>query len=210
MIRPLIFKGIAREYYPCLTRIKRVAVTQFPMSQQLIDLTTDSQETQVIDLTAEEELPTLVNDDVTSILLTYPRILDQLERAGIELMDDGSLKYFEFDQLCHSGSIKDFFLNHLLQLDPQPAYIIVAQEAHQDGTPHIHCFVQWIRKSSFRNDYFDFHGMHPNILNINNPVGGKRYCTKYDRSYLKWVKCIFIDDEDEGFFPEALPPYQEE
>lgn len=186
------------------------------MSQALIDLTNDVEEqpTQLIDLTnddtTDDEAPLVVHDQVSSILLTYPQILAQMERNGIELMPDGSVKYWEFDQLCHSGSIKDFFLNHLLQLDPQPAYIVVAQEPHADGNPHIHCFVQWLEKRSFRNDYFNFHGMKPNILHCNNPLGAKRYCYKYDKDCLRWVMCIYIDDDDQGFFPEVCPPYQEQ
>lgn len=174
---------------------------------------------EVIDLTIEEQQPALVSDadtviettvPVMSLMLTYPRILDQLERAGVELMDNGMLKYWDQDQLCQCSSIKDFFLIHLLQVDPQPAYIIVAQENHRDDTPHIHCFLQWVNhRHRFPMDHFDFHGMHPNIQMINRPEAAKRYVRKEDLNYLSWVKCIYIDSEDEGFFPHVLPPYEE-
>lgn len=178
-----------------------------------IDLTQDtpySTPTEVIDLTEDEDQETLVDEPVSSLLLTYPRILDQMERAGIQLMPDGSVKYWEFEQLCQSGSIKDFFLNHLLQLDPQPAYILVAKENHKDETPHIHCMVQWIGKHTFPNDYFDFHGMHPNLLKLNKPKGAKAYCLKDDKSALRWVKCFDLEDDDEGFFTASPPPYSKE
>lgn len=171
------------------------------MSQETIDLT-NLQE-------GEEEEVIVVSDRVTSILLTYPRIQDQLARSGIETNPDGSLSYWEHEQLCQSDSIKAFFLNHLLQLDPQPVHIVVAQELHQDGTPHIHCFVQWLQIRTFPNTYFDFHGMHPNILFCHKPAEAKAYVMKDDTDPLQWVITIQLDDEDEGFFSEVPPPYEE-
>lgn len=177
-----------------------------PMSQ-VIDLT---QETQVIDLTQEEEEEiTYVNEPVTSILLTYPRVLDQFRRNGLELQDDGSVCYMQDDQLCRSGSVKDFFLCQILQLDPVPAHVCVAMEDHKDGTPHIHMFVQWCKSHRFGPKYFDFGGIHPNVVYLNSPIRGKRYCTKFDKHYLRWVKTITTEDEIPiGFFPEVPPPYE--
>lgn len=179
--------------------------------RQTIDLTQDEQPYQppVIDLTQEEDPEEIVYENVTSILLTYPQLNNQLTRAGIDVQDDGTVSFLDDDnQLCQSSSIKHFFLNQLLQFDPQPAYVIVAQEKHKDEQPHIHCFVQWLGKRSYRHDYFDIHGMHPNIKYMNNPPGGKKYARK-GGDFLSWVKTLFLTAENEGFFPDSPPPYSE-
>lgn len=173
---------------------------------QVIDLT---QETEVIDLTQEPLPEVTVVERVSSILLTYPQVAAQFDRNGIELEADGTVVYEQDDQLCRSGSIKDFFLVQLLQLEPQPACIVVSEEKHKDGNWHIHCFVQWLGARSFPTNYFDFGGIHPNIVMLNHPLKGLNYTRKYDKNYLRWVKCFVLDADDEGFFSQVPPPYSE-
>lgn len=172
---------------------------------QVIDLTQDSQET--IDLTRSPDVE--VHHQVTSILLTYPRVKDQMVRNSVELKEDGSVEYIVDDQLCRAGSIKDFFLCSLLQVDPQPVCIIVALEKHRDGNEHIHCFVQWIDKRSFPATYFDIQGIHPNVVMLNHAGKGRNYCRKEDKQYLQWVKCFDLECDEEGFFSQLPPPYSE-
>jgi len=167
-----------------------------------------NQQQETIDLTTDEVI--IVHENVVSLILTYPRVEQQMDRAGIELVG-GMLEYEEHGQLCQTDSMKSYFMLHLMQIDPQPVHIVVAEEKHQDGAKHIHCFVQWIRRNSFPNTYFDFHGMHPNIQICNNPLAGKRYVMKEDLACLRWVKCFDLTNETEGFFsptPKA-PPYWE-
>lgn len=176
--------------------------------QELIDLTNEDVPREVIDLTEEET--TYTTEPVYSMLLTYPRIKDQFERNGIELTAEGKVQYMVDTHLCQVDSIKDFFLIQLLQTDPQPVQVVVAMEDHKDGQPHIHCFVQYLKKSSYRSDYFDFGGVHPNILKCNKPLAALRYCLKEDNAPLRWVMTLTIDSDDEGFFPPSPPPeYQE-
>jgi len=86
-----------------------------------------------IDLTAQEELVQIiqppvidltqddleVHDFVTSVMLTYPRVMEQLERAGVEQTAHGLLWWDEAtEHLCQVDGVKKFFLNHLLSCGP--------------------------------------------------------------------------------------------
>lgn len=174
---------------------------------QVIDLTQDT-----IDLTADEVIDlttTETNERVTSILLTYPQVKNQFSRNGITVNEDGTVSYINDGQLCRCGSVKDFFLIHSLQLDPQPVCIVVSEEKHQDGNEHIHCFVQWIGARNYPTNYFDYQGVHPNIVCLNHAMKGLNYCRKYDKNYLRWVKVFELDSDEEGFFSQVPPPYSE-
>jgi len=167
----------------------------------------DAQPIPVIDLTEDDE-PTYVIENVHSLLLTYPQVKKQMNDNGIEVKDDGKVEYIVDNQLCQVDSIRDFFLVQLLQCPKQPCHVVIGLETHEDGNPHVHCFVQWLHRQSFPNNFFDFGGIHPNIQPINNPLGAKRYVMKEDRSPLKWVMTLTLDDDDEGFFAPAAPPYE--
>jgi len=165
-------------------------------SQLTVDLTIDDNEVDII-------------DNVHSILLTYPRVEEQLARAGVETRDDGMITWWNpaDNHLCQVDSIKKFFLNHLLSLPKQPDFLVVAQEFHQDGSKHIHCFVQWIGKQSFPTTYFDWHTVHPNILHCNKPRAALTYCKKQDLIPLRHVRVINLDEDEEGEFSQ---PNQED
>jgi len=176
-----------------------------------IDLTSDEELVQVvqppvIDLT-QDDLE--VHDFVTSVMLTYPRVMEQLERAGVEQTAQGLLWWDEAtEHLCQVDGVKKFFLNHLLSCDPKPAYVLIALEKHQDGAEHIHAMVQWTEKRSFTSTHFDWRNVHPNILKLNQPQKARMYVRKSDPQPLRWVRAL-IQDEIEGFFPDSLPPYKE-
>lgn len=62
-------------------------------------------------------------------------------------------------------------------------YCTVAQEPHEDGTPHLHCFVSLVNKINCRHaDFFDFkyegRSFHPNIQGARNRGATRRYCQK--------------------------------
>jgi len=62
--------------------------------------------------------------------------------------------------------------------------LLVAEELHQDGNTHFHCYVGFEKRISFRNpDKFDFDGCHPNIQAARSVHRVVAYCTK-DGNYL--------------------------
>lgn len=57
--------------------------------------------------------------------------------------------------------ILQFLSDKLADRNP---HIRVARELHEDGHPHLHCFIRLERKLQTRtNRYFDYNGHHPNI-----------------------------------------------
>jgi len=60
-------------------------------------------------------------------------------------------------------------------------HILVAQELHQDGNTHFHCYVSFHSKPNIRNErHFDFNGFHPNIA-IRPKKRAIEYATKEDK-----------------------------
>nr|AFN80613.1 Rep [Paspalum striate mosaic virus] len=60
-----------------------------------------------------------------------------------------------------------------------PTYIYVAQEAHKDGSHHLHCIVQcskYVRTTSAK--FFDVGEFHPNVQNPRMPKKALAYCKK--------------------------------
>jgi len=68
------------------------------------------------------------------------------------------------------------FLQHL-----RPAiYIHVVREQHEDGTPHLHCLLQWVDKYNLRDERkFDFNGHHPNIQPARDVAAIDDYISKH-------------------------------
>lgn len=64
-----------------------------------------------------------------------------------------------------------------------PSYILVAQEAHQDGGLHLHCLLQFSKKKDILNTRaFDYLTFHPNIQLIRDSDDWKKYCIKEDKT----------------------------
>jgi len=58
--------------------------------------------------------------------------------------------------------------------------LLVAEEIHQDGGRHFHCFVGFAGQISFRDPAkFDFKGCHPNIQAARSAKAVVAYCTKH-------------------------------
>ncbi len=76
-------------------------------------------------------------------------------------------------------------LSKCVSLNPQPKVIIVAREQHNDGSYHIHIFIEFFLKKDIRNPlYFDhLCGQHGNISSVRNVHSTLRYITKDDH----WV-----------------------
>jgi len=67
----------------------------------------------------------------------------------------------------------------------QVSYLIVGQEAHQDGQPHLHAVITWEKKKNIKNArYFDFKGFHPSVEAVRNLDAAKNYCKK-DKDFIE-------------------------
>lgn len=70
---------------------------------------------------------------------------------------------------------------HLQLLQPKPAYYCVAEERHEDGTPHLHALIGYdTRVNLKRVEHYDFMGRHPNIGACRNPRASWKYLHKED------------------------------
>lgn len=73
---------------------------------------------------------------------------------------------------------KEEMLEYILTLYPSD-YICVAEEKHEDGSPHLHAFVTWTKKHNIRNvRYFDYKGFHPNMKGTRDIDGTLKYVKK--------------------------------
>lgn len=87
-------------------------------------------------------------------------------------------------------------------------YILVAQETHQSGEPHLHCVVSLARKSNFkRPDCLDFDGFHGDYKAARDLGASVTYCKKDDPNPLvfgelelstkrKWMDCANAESFD--------------
>lgn len=76
-------------------------------------------------------------------------------------------------------------LYKLLDADYGVVKYIVAKEKHQDGTDHLHCFVELNKKLNVQNaSYFDYNGHHGNYQSSRSPFATAKYCIKDDKEYL--------------------------
>lgn len=73
-------------------------------------------------------------------------------------------------------------LQHKLALD----YILIAQEVHMDGTPHLHALITAKDKAAIRNaNFFDFAGFHGNYQTARKSDDVRDYILKADTSPLE-------------------------
>lgn len=64
---------------------------------------------------------------------------------------------------------------------------LVAQEAHEDGEPHLHCVIDWGRKKNVRDARaFDYDGVHPNVQSPKKISSVVKYCSKEDDEPEVW------------------------
>lgn len=71
----------------------------------------------------------------------------------------------------------------------QPEQVLVGQELHEDGTPHLHCYLAFTKaKRVSRANYFDYPvpagtdtNGHPNIEGVKHMKKCITYCTKEDK-----------------------------
>lgn len=62
---------------------------------------------------------------------------------------------------------KEDLLKHFKTLSP--VYVIVCEEKHEDGSPHLHAFIQFGRRKNVKDcKYFDFGGYHFNVQATKN------------------------------------------
>lgn len=73
-------------------------------------------------------------------------------------------------------------LEHKLALD----YVLIAKEAHEDGTPHLHALITAKEKATVTNArFFDVANYHGNYQTARNNGDVRSYIIKYDREYLE-------------------------
>lgn len=61
----------------------------------------------------------------------------------------------------------------------KPLWIITAEETHEDGTPHLHCVLQFDNRKDIRDcNYFDYGRFHCNVQSARNAADVARYVTK--------------------------------
>lgn len=121
--------------------------------------------------------------------LTYSNVDQQAERLGLQPLNHDVLKL----------ELK----NHLYNLHRRrPHHIQVAQEKHQDGSYHYHCYVRWLGGGGIQVPpyFFDFQGIHPSIEQLRNPYAWRQYIAKDDNP-LDWIQVIDLT-EDEAYSSE--------
>jgi hypothetical protein len=99
---------------------------------------------------------------------------------------------------------KEELITHLKTLKHTFNYYCVCIEAHEDGTPHLHCVLKFNKKVDIRNEtYFDLQGYHPNIQTTKNINASINYIKK-DGNYLEDGVCDFNTNDS-----RSLPEYNE-
>ena len=119
---------------------------------------------------------------------------------------DKKKKYYNFNQksvmltYTHTDNPKitkqeigEYFRDHF-----NAKVVVVCEELHKDGSPHLHVLVEWEEKfNSHSVDIFDFKGKHPNIGRMENKNKNTRgnaltYMMKYDKNL--WTHGIDINN----------------
>lgn len=120
--------------------------------------------------------------------LTYSNVAQQL--AHREQGEDGPLVQY--------GSVKEGLQLFLINLEPKPVNVRIAEEKHQDGAYHYHVYISWLGNHRCDTHFFDWRGVHPNIQILRNPFAWNKYIEK-DDDPLEWVMIINLDSDDEGY-----------
>ena len=73
-------------------------------------------------------------------------------------------------------------LQHFVTTENTLSFARVALESHQDGTPHLHVLLGFLRKRDIRNvKHFDHEGYHPNIQPVRCVKNVLEYISKDGR-----------------------------
>lgn len=69
---------------------------------------------------------------------------------------------------------------------PTATYILVSEEQHEDGSPHLHAFISTSIKKDIKSEtYLDTAGFHPNIQAAREPAKVIEYVAKHG-NILEW------------------------
>lgn len=86
---------------------------------------------------------------------------------------------------------REELLEHLQTLlrDNSLTYVVIGLETHQDGSPHLHCYLNCEEQVRTRNKrFFDFRNFHPNIQSSRNVKSTIRYVKK-DGNFIEHGNC---------------------
>lgn len=85
------------------------------------------------------------------------------------------------------GTSKERAMENLKKLHPDLEWAIIAQEAHKDGTPHLHVVFRMVKKINIRQlDHFDaVAGKHGNYQGARNLKQVLKYVRKSDKEPLE-------------------------
>jgi len=101
---------------------------------------------------------------------------------------------------------KEELLEYLKSLKHPFNYAIICIESHEDGTPHLHCVLKFIKKVDIRKEtYFDFNGYHPNIQTTKNINASINYIKK-DGDYLEFGE---LEEHINAIAARTLPDYND-
>nr|WQA30159.1 MAG: rep protein [Cressdnaviricota sp.] len=82
---------------------------------------------------------------------------------------------------------------------------VIAEEKHQNGDPHVHCYIKLKSKVRFKPNYFDlvdlgttYHGNYQSVRNYDNVVA---YCTK-EENYISNVDVKARKEHRSKLLPE--------
>lgn len=140
--------------------------------------------------------------NIKGLGLTYSNVNQQLKnhpaftrRVVISEEDEASVLPTR-EQICQA----------LLNLPGNnPQHVVVAQELHQDGNIHFHCYLQWLEPhSNVDANYFNLWGMHPNVQQIKQQEDWLNYIQKEDVTPFVWVPITYLTSDDEGYTSEEI------
>jgi len=78
-------------------------------------------------------------------------------------------------------------VKHLMNMPRKPSKFIVVQEAHKDGTPHLHAIVEYDRMlETLKSTYYDFDGYHGNYCQTRSYPAAIRYLKKSGTPISNW------------------------
>jgi len=87
---------------------------------------------------------------------------------------------------------KEELLTFLVALVPEPEFVLVSHEKHEDGSPHLHALVIFSKKIEKRNAnaWFNFGVYHPNIQSCRSTQKCYDYVRK-DGDFVEHGNCDY-------------------